>query len=99
MAELSQRTIALEAWKTRLELEPATNKTQPKYITRNRHLLKVPIEVGPKRWSIWPKLIKCWNGLPSEMKLCPDPKRAKVLNRKLYSIMDPTNNNKTQQRD
>ena len=33
IAELAQRSITLEAWINRLELEQATNKAQPKYNT------------------------------------------------------------------
>ena len=92
IVELSQRSIAFETWKSWLKLVEATNNSQPKYVTRNSHLLKVPSEIGPNRWSIWPKITKCWNGLPAEMKLCSDPKRAKLLIKRLYSTKDQTNN-------
>lgn len=51
-----------------MELEQATNKAQPRYITRNGHQIKIPIKVGPKRGSIWSKLVKCWNELATELK-------------------------------
>ena len=85
IAELCQRTLSFEAWKRRQELDFASNNTQTAYDTRNSHLLKVPDEIGPKRWSIWPKIVKCWNHLPLEIKMCSDPKRAKLLIKKLYS--------------
>ena len=66
-------------------MELASNNTKTAYETRNSHLLKVPDEIGPKRWSLWAKIVKCWNGLPLEIKTCSDPKRAKLLIKKLYS--------------
>ena len=85
VVELSQRSIAFETWKSRLKLANVTNNQHPKHITRNSHLLKIPSEIGKNRWSIWPKLVKCWNDLPTEIKSCPDAKRAKLLIKKLYS--------------
>ena len=90
IVELSQRSIAFETWKSRLKLEEATNNLQPKHITRNSHLLKIPSEIGPNRWSIWPKITKCWNDLPTEIKSCSDPKRAKLLIKRLYSTKNET---------
>ena len=84
IAELCQRTLSFEAWKKRQELELASNNTQTAYDTRNSHLLKVPNEIGAKRWSIWPKIVKCWNNLPLEIKTCSGPEKAKMLIKKLY---------------
>ena len=84
IVELSQRSIALKTWKSHLKFEEATNKVQHKYNTRNGNLLRIPSEIGPNRWSIWSKIIKFWNGLQSKIKSCQDPKRAKVLIKKLY---------------
>ena len=85
IAELCQSSLSLEAWKRRQELELASNNTKTAYDTRNSHLLKVPNEIGAKRWSIWPKVVKSWNNLPFEIKTCSDPKRAKMLIKKLHS--------------
>ena len=85
VAELAQRTVALETWKNRLKLEEAAKNIKPRYYTRYGHQLKAPIEVGPTKWSIWPKLVKSWNELPAEIKTCSELKRAKALIKKLYS--------------
>ena len=92
IVELSQRSIAFETWKNRLKLADVTNNLQPKHITRNSHLLKIPSEIGQNRWSIWPKITKCRNDLPMEIKSCLDPKRAKLLIKRLYSTKDQTSN-------
>ena len=84
IAELCQRSLSFEAWKRRQELELASNNTKTAYETRNSHLLKVPNEIGSNRWSIWPKVVKSWNNLPLEIKMCSDPKKAKILIKKLY---------------
>ena len=75
VAELTQRTVAFETLKNRLELEQAAKNIQPRYHTRYGHQLKAPIEVGPLKWSIWPKLLKSWNELPAEIKTCSELKR------------------------
>ena len=92
IVELTQRSIAFETWKSRLKLEEAANNLQPKHITRNCHLLKIPREIGPNRWSIIPKITKCWNDLPTEVKTCSDRKRAKTLIKRLYSANNKTVN-------
>ena len=90
IVELSQRSIACETWKSRLKLEEATNNLQPKHITRNTHLLKISSAIGPNWWSIVPKITKCWNNMPTEIKSCSDPKRAKTLIKRLYSTKNET---------
>ena len=91
VAELTQRVVAFEAWKDRENLNFTSTGTQTTYKTRNSHLLKIPDEIGPKKWSLRPKIVKSWNELPPEIKICSDHKKAKNLIKKLYTPATPRN--------
>ena len=77
---IKDQMVATETWKSRHKVAEMTlERSRRTYITRHGHSLQLPRETRINKSSIWPKLMQCWNRLPSNIKVCDNKLRAKKL--------------------